>query len=90
MASQDDSNSALGPVFAVLGIIAAIASGCEQDMGGGEILVFALFMAAIGYFIGRVVEWILLRILFTIIVIILILRNVMIGQFIRELLSAIF
>lgn len=86
--SNDDSS--LGKVFAVIGVVAALATGGQQDMDGGGVIILMIFFGAIGYAIGKWVEIVIIRILFIVTAIIMFLMNMAIRRFIWELISGIF
>lgn len=88
--TKSGSDSALGKFFAVVGVLAALATGGQQDMEAGGVIVLILFFGVIGYAVGEWVEATIIRILFIITAVILFLMNMAIRRFIWEMLSGIF
>lgn len=87
--TKSSSDSALGKVFAVIGVFAALATGGQQNMEAGGVIVLILFFGVIGYAVGEWVEATIVRILFIITAVVLSLMNIAIRRFIWEMLSGI-
>ncbi len=88
--TSNNDDSPLGGVFAVIGILAALAMGGEQDMEGGAILLAILILGFIGYAIGRWVEAVLVQLIFIGAAVIMFLMNAAIRSFIWSIISGLF
>ena len=88
--AEENSNSALGSVFAVIGFFAGMSVGGSSDMEGGEIFILVVILTFVGYAIGKWVEETIIKILFIIGAIITFIVNATIRAFIGEMLTAMF
>jgi uncharacterized membrane protein (Fun14 family) len=85
-----NNNSALGKLFAFIGILSALSVGTETNMETAPLLLSIAFLGILGYAVGEWAEKTIIRIIFFIGVIISFVINAAVRRIIMEIVYAIF